>query len=391
MSHPPASIHCATLSHASGSARRHCCNRPAKVLDWSGMGVRYIGSKARIAEAIVDLAGQPTSGRFVDAFSGTGSVAAAAAERGWRISVNDALPSAVSMSVASLLSPADVPFESLGGYAAMVDQLNSLPGEKGFIHREYTPASASHAGVERRYFTEANGARLDAMRRRIALWRKQSALTDAEHHLALSDLMQAANSVANISGTYGGFLKQWTPGSERRILVKPRKLANYSSDYISSVGDVAHVETTGSDVVYFDPPYTKRQYSAYYHLLETIHAGDSPQVDGVTGLRPWRDKASDFSYRTKALAALTHLVATTTADRILLSYSDEGHVPMQQLIGSLSEHGDITVHSLEIIGRYRPNSKASAARDNVREYVIELRPVSQKHSISLGATEVMSV
>lgn len=354
------------------------------------MGVRYIGSKARIADAIVDLAGTPTDGRFVDAFSGTGSVAAAAAARGWRISLNDALPSAVSMSVAALLSPKDVPFVALGGYQKVIDLLNGLPGEEGFILREYTPASVSHAGIERRYFTEANGARLDAMRRQIYLWRSQSLLTDAEHHLALSDLMQAANSVANISGTYGGFLKQWTPSSERNILVKPRELASHATEYVSSVGDVSEIETSAADVVYFDPPYTKRQYSAYYHLLETIHAGDSPRVGGVTGLRPWRDKASEFSYRTKALTALTHLVATTAADRILLSYSDEGHVPMQHLISSLSEHGDITVHSLEIIGRYRPNSKASAARNNVREYVIELRPVSQGKSVPV-ATEVMSV
>ncbi|MEU0575679.1 DNA adenine methylase [Dermacoccus nishinomiyaensis] len=45
-------------------------------------GVRYIGNKARVADAILDLAGDPGDGRFVDAFCGTGSVAAVAASRG---------------------------------------------------------------------------------------------------------------------------------------------------------------------------------------------------------------------------------------------------------------------------------------------------------------------
>ena len=34
------------------------------------------------------------------------------------------------------------------------------------------------------------------------------------------------------------------------------------------------------DAVYADPPYTKRQYAAYYHILETIAAGDRPLISG---------------------------------------------------------------------------------------------------------------
>lgn len=339
------------------------------------MGIRYIGSKARIADTIVDLAGKPASGRFVDAFSGTGAVAAIAAGRGWRVAINDALPSSVSMSVAAVLSSSQAPFYGLGGYEQSIVRLNAVAGSPGFIHREYTPASVAHVGLERKYFTESNGARIDAMRAQIAAWRDEGLLSEAEHHLLLSDLMQAANSVANISGTYGCFLRSWTPGSLRPVTLKPRRLAAHTVDYVATAGDVAALRTEWNDVVYFDPPYTKRQYSAYYHLLETIHAGDEPSVEGVTGLRPWKDKASDFSYRSRALQSLTQLVARTRAEQILLSYSDEGHVPMSQLVTALSESGDLTVHSLETIGRYRPNSRASAARDDVREYVIEVRPL----------------
>lgn len=339
------------------------------------MGVRYIGSKARIADAIVDIAGPPRGGRFVDAFAGTGAVAATAARRGWRVAVNDALPSSVSMSVAALLSSADVPFRALGGYDRAIEILNGAAGQSGFIHRQYTPASRSHAGLERRYFTESNGARLDAMRAQIAAWYGMGVITEPEHHLLLADLMQAANSVANIAGTYGCFLSSWSSTALRSVVIKRRPLALQAIDYIASVGDVSALETENDDVVYFDPPYTKRQYSAYYHLLETIHAGDEPEITGVTGLRPWKDKASDFSYRSRALAALIDLVSATRAELILLSYSDEGHVPMRELVNGLSEAGDTHVHSLETIGRYRPNARASSNRDVVREYVITLRPV----------------
>ncbi len=340
------------------------------------MGVRYIGSKARVADLIADLAGDPTpGGRFVDAFSGTGAVAAAAASRGWAVTLNDQLPSAVAMSVGAVVGAGNVAFESLGGYRAAVAALNAAPGRPGFLHAEYSPASAGIGIVERRYFTSENAARLDAMRALIRTWSHDGRLTHAEEQLLLADLMQAANSVANISGTYGCFLKKWTSGALRHVEVAPRHLPDRTTAFTATTDDVFDVRTTDMDTVYLDPPYTKRQYSAYYHVLETLHAGDSPQVVGVTGLRPWQDRASVFCYKVKALDALTQLILGLRARRILLSYSTEGHVPKDHLINALSEAGRVTVHELSTIGRYRPNARASAAGDTVDEYVIEIEPV----------------
>ena len=51
------------------------------------MGYRYIGSKARIADEIIEYvketATMESGGFFVDAFSGTGVVAEKAAQIGW--------------------------------------------------------------------------------------------------------------------------------------------------------------------------------------------------------------------------------------------------------------------------------------------------------------------
>lgn len=339
------------------------------------MGVRYIGSKARVADTIVELAGASGSGRFIDAFSGTGSVAAAAAAKGWNVTINDSLPSAVAMSVGAVVGASDVPFMSVGGYKNAVTLLNDLPGQPGFIHAQYSPASASTGAVERRYFTEANAARLDAMRAQIRAWSDCDEITWAEEQLLLADLMQSANRVANISGTYGCFLKRWTPTALRAVEVNPRHLSSRSTNFQAVVGDVFDLDTSEEDTVYYDPPYTKRQYSAYYHLLETLHAGDEPKVGGVTGLRPWQEKASDFCYKTRALDALTRLITGTKARRVLLSYSTEGHVAKDHLIKALTEAGHVTLHEIKTVGRYRPNAQASAAGDTVDEYVIEITPV----------------
>lgn len=352
------------------------------------MGVRYIGSKARVAEAIVDLAGTPRGGRFVDAFSGTGAVAAAAASRGWSITVNDSLPSAIAMSIGATVGQGNVPFVNLGGYSNAIDKLNALDGKPGFLHSEYSPASVLAGAVERRYFTEHNAARLDSMRAQIASWANAGRLSQLEEELLLADLQQAANRVANISGTYGCFLKKWSPAALRPAQVRARELPSRTTDLRTSVGDVTSVATTTDDTVYLDPPYTKRQYSAYYHILETIHAGDWPDVGGVTGLRPWKDKASDYCYKTRALDALTSLVHGIDARQILLSYSNEGHVPREKLLEAMSEVGQVTVHDIKTIGRYRPNARASANANTVDEFVIEVQPdlLKQRADLNPGST-----
>ena len=66
------------------------------------MAVRYIGSKARVVDRILDIVGPPSAegGYFVDAFTGTGAVAAAAAKAGWSVRINDNLFSATLLAAA---------------------------------------------------------------------------------------------------------------------------------------------------------------------------------------------------------------------------------------------------------------------------------------------------
>lgn len=213
------------------------------------------------------------------------------------------------------------------------------------------------------------------MRAVIRTWSAAGSITKVEEELLIADLLQAANTVANISGTYGCFLREWSSTALRPVKVRERALPRRTTDLAAVVGDVTLLSTTAKDTVYFDPPYTKRQYSACYHVVETIHAGDSPDVGWVTRLRQWKDKASDFCYKTRALGALTWLVLDTPAWQILLSSSDEGHIPREHLINALSEAGKVVVHEVKAIGRYRPNAPASANAGTVNEYVIEVQPI----------------
>lgn len=338
------------------------------------MSLRYIGSKARLAGTILDALGRP--GRrntvFVDAFCGTGAVAEAAADRGWEVLINDSLYSATLLAGARLVDKQSVRFRKLGGYAAAIEHLSALRPVHGFIWREYSPASSRYTRFDRRYFTEANASRIDAIRRRIATWHSDRLVTDQEHRLLLADLLEACNRVANTAGTYGCFLRHWSPPSLRPIALRPRSLRTSRVIHTVRIGDAELLEVESNDVVYLDPPYTKRQYAAYYHILETVAYGDSPTVSGVTGLRSWQEKSSAFCYRRKALGALESIVARMACKRMLISYSDEGHIELTELRRMLKKWGDVRSIELESIGRYRPNVRASATRSIVREYLVDL-------------------
>lgn len=335
------------------------------------MTFRYIGSKARLIERIATHIGQPKgNGYFVDAFCGTGVVAEAAAERGWNVRINDSLHSAVISAGARLISHDQVTFKKLGGYTNAIDKLNAAKPLNGFMWNAYSPASIDSYGIERRYFTEENASKIDAMRRLITEWKSAGEIDEIEERLLIADLFGALNRVANIAGTFGCFLSKWTNQSQNRIAMRCRTLKTASVCVEATVGDVFDVPNNLNDLVYLDPPYTKRQYASYYHILETVALGDEPEVGGVAGLRPWKEHASDFCYKTRALKTLSRLVQGLKAQKILLSYSSEGHICMQDMKSELSKIGVYTMHPLGAIGRYRPNKVASSTASDVKEFLV---------------------
>ena len=338
------------------------------------MGYRYIGSKARITDEIISYLGEPSEvdGVFIDAFCGTGVVASRAADVGWRTQVNDMMEYASVISEARLLSVHDISFSQYGGYEGILQFLNSQTAE-GFIWKEYSPASKEQVGIERKYFTEENAKRIDGATIAIHNLYRDNLISRKEYILLLASLIYATNSVANIAGTYGCFLSKWTSQAYNSLEIVPLALRDKQVVYSVSKMDVFQIMSNPEDVVYLDPPYTKRQYASYYHILETIVKGDSPIVEGVSGLRPWKNKSSVFCYKVKALKALVDLTIKQKAKQVLISYSNDGHVQLDQLVAELSKHGSVKAIELGSIGRYRPNVTASSHKPEVQEYLVDFK------------------
>ena len=123
------------------------------------------------------------------------------------------------------------------------------------------------------------------------------------------------------------------------------------------------------DLCYIDPPYTKRQYAANYHILETIARGDEPIAEGKSGLRPWRDQYSNFCSKVKIRDSFSKIINNVQTKIILISYSEDGLLSIEEFVEFLKSFGEVKVNVIEYV-RFKSNN--SKLPSKIHEYLIEL-------------------
>lgn len=339
------------------------------------MSYRYIGNKARLLPSLVQMIEDrvPAGARVADPMCGTASVAAALAERGYRVYASDVMTYAYLHARVRLTLGRAPRFREFGGYEQVLSTLNGLHGVQGYYSREYGPAGTPENGVKpRQYFSAENAAKLDAIAITLRRWWKDDALTAAEWALLRHDLVLAANRVANIAGTFGHFRSKWSPSALAPIrLTATEFAASASQAHIARQGPVEQLAATiSADLCYLDPPYTKRQYAANYHLPETIARCDEPEAIGVSGLRPWRDQYSDFCSKLRVRDSFRAIIETMDCPRFLISYSEDGLLSRSDLETFFSEFGAVSVQEIQA-KRFR-SQKRDPRSPMVTEFVFDL-------------------
>jgi adenine-specific DNA-methyltransferase len=352
------------------------------------MAYRYIGNKSRLAGLLLQLAGAHVrpGATVADPMCGTASFSFALRAAGYRVLASDLMTFARHHAVVRLKLARAPAFAALGagGYGAVLERLNALPGASGLMAREYSPGGAPRGGQPPRgYLTEANAARLDAMLAAVAGWQAAGRLTDEEHALLRHDLVLAVNRVANIAGTYGHFWSKWTDASLQPIRLRPSQFFALRTDHEVRQGRAEDVAAAlACDLCYLDPPYTKRQYAANYHLIETVARGDEPEAIGVSGLRPWRDQYSDFCSKLRIRDAFGAILRGADCPRYLVSYSEDGLLARDELAAFLALHGSVVCFEFEF-PRFRSNQ--SPLGRTLKEYVFALDRAGAAGSVEVRA------
>ena len=334
------------------------------------MAYRYLGNKTRLREWITGIISThvPPGSEIADPMCGTAAVSEAFAARGYSVTASDALTFPVLHAKARLLFSKAPAFRRFRGYDTAIKHFNALRPVDGYFVREFSPAgSPEYGGPPRSYFTAENAAKIDAVRAEIRRLTDSGSITASERDLLLHDLALAVNRVANIAGTYGYFRSSWNQQSLSAFTMVPESFTPTPGTHQVQQRDAAELlaEFHG-DACYLDPPYTKRQYSGNYHILETIAVGDEPFAHGAGGLRDWTHQSSDFCYRRKAPLAFKKILASLNVRHLFVSYSEDGQVAPDELRSILETYGRVTRYDFAL-PRFR--SRTGVADGCVSEHL----------------------
>jgi len=354
--------------------------------------MRYIGSKKRLLPFIHEtlLKYDIDGDTFCDLFAGTATVGHYFKQWGFQIVSCDLLYLSYIMQQVKLNIHHMPSFERVAKHLTLkttpqktyaqevIDYLNQAVGFKGFIYTHYAPGGTAQGPVVRKYYTDENAKKIDAIRQRIEVWKYLNLINTSEFYVLLYALLNAASHSANTTATMNSFLKSWDKKALNPIkLVLPQLTPSAFPHQVYCQDSLELVKTLKPvDILYLDPPYTGKQYAASYHLLETLARYDDPQVYGVSGKRATHELDSPLSRKGDALSALEHIVQSRCYRHLLLSYSSESLIPHERLMAMLSQYGEVKVRSFSL---QRYNSMAhddprTNPKTHVKERLYYLKP-----------------
>ena len=296
--------------------------------------MRYLGSKIKLLSAIEDVISENEieGDTFADLFAGTGCVGDYFKDR-YKIISNDFLYYSYVMNNAKLMNAGIPTFDRVQEETGtdVFSWLNSLtfePDETFFFYHNYTPAGG------RMFFTESNGIKIDGIRQKIEEIHSMGWICESEYYFLLASMMESITKVSNTSGTYEAFFKFWDSRAEKEFELTPLEINEaplFANNVVLNRDINELVREISGDIAYLDPPYTVTQYVSAYHMLETLTKYDSPDIKGVGGKRGRGDKNSLYAQRTKAKLIFEDLFRQIQFKHILISYSNQGLVPIDEL------------------------------------------------------------
>jgi adenine-specific DNA-methyltransferase len=330
--------------------------------------IKYLGSKRRLVPALGAICRQLGARSAVDLFTGTTRVAQEFKRQGVVVTAVDA--ARYSEVLAGCYVATDATSVDRDGLERAVARLDALAGRPGYVTETFC--------VQARYFQPFNGERIDAIREAIAEDYAGSPLEP----ILLTSLLEAADRVDSTTGVQMAYLKQWAARSYQPLRLRVPELLNGRG--VAVLGDA--VEMAGKlppvDLAYLDPPYNQHRYFTNYHVWETLVAWDAPDYYGVACKRVDARQAethSPFNKRHSIAPALAAVVADLDARVVVVSFSDEGWVPIEHVVEICAVRGTVEVLSFDSrryvgaqIGIYNPGGERVGQVSHLRntEYVV---------------------
>lgn len=336
---------------------------PAETLDlknpfFSSHLITYIGNKRRLLPFLhkAFLQVRNKLGKkdltILDGFVGSGSVARLLKVFASELHVNDLEDYSETLNRAYLTNQSDVDITKLEKYISWLNEnkLKTKSKKPGFIEEHYAPKDDKHVRPgERVFYTTTNARIIDNVRRLI------DDIPEPYRCFCLASLLVKASVHTNTSGVFKGFHKKNGIGHfgghgenaltriMQEIILDTPVFSEFECPVFVHKQDTNVLVRNGNlpvfDLVYYDPPYNQHPYGSNYFMLNIINSGKPCDIqDGVSGIaKEWNKSA--YNKRQLAEDAMDTLLADTKAKYIVISYNDEGIIPIQAFKRILSSHG----------------------------------------------------
>ncbi len=288
--------------------------------------VSYKGSKRKLLTDILSLAEEIGAVSAIDAFSGTGIVAAHLRQNGITVNANDLNPSSVLFASVFLVGYDE------GTVKKYIEILNAITPKAGWLTQNYSGDVVRKVRGEKglhsrpKAYSVENAKKIDAARDFV----EALEIPAKDKNALIFSIILASDKVFNNSNDQKSSFKVWSKAALTDIIFEmPTLISGPIGNCIK--GDVLNATFPKADFVYLDPPYTTGVlYGAAYHINDSIAIWDKPSLDHEYALaRPDRaifqgegETTGAFYSKKTAEIDFSNLIKKFDAKRIVLSYSD---------------------------------------------------------------------
>jgi len=267
---------------------------------------RYIGNKHKLIEWIFSIIEKECTGNsFADIFAGTGVISAVATKHFEKVLLNDFLHSNYVIYRAFFGNEE----WDKNKIDSIIKNYNNIPSDD--IEDNYF--SKNFGG---KFFSKNSAKIIGFIRENIE--ENKNNLTEREYYILISSLIYTADKIANTVGHFDAYFKKEFVNDS--FFMKPVDPIDTQEISIFQEDTNALAKKIKADVVYIDPPYNSRQYSRFYHVLETLTKWDKPKLYGVA-LKPEPENMSDYC-RNNAKNKFAELIKDINAKYLVVSYNN---------------------------------------------------------------------
>lgn len=274
---------------------------------------RYTGSKAKITEWIRDiiLRNCKDCHSFADIFAGTGVVTNSLINDFNSFFINDFLYSN-EVIYNAFFGKGNFSFEKIMKYCQKYKDLDATEIKPNYVSLNYGD----------KFFEKNDALKIGFIREDLE--RNKPYLNKREFDILLASLIYSFDRSANTVGHYEAYFKNIKNLRSSFVfeLINPVILGKKDNRNITITREDANLlgKTLKADIVYIDPPYSSRQYSRFYHVIENIVEWKKPKLFGVA-LKPAPENMSTYC-SSKAINSFMELIGELRCKYIVVSYNN---------------------------------------------------------------------